>query len=183
MMNITQISSFMDDYKISTNKNIHRFGILPIERTISMLKEIDSLPLTSKTKPEIEAFGKLIDGVTNLKIRTFVNHGTICKCCGIHASFFAVEINKNDVLQSIILNLYAIDENGKEVLMNMDHKLPRFHGGADSLENMQTMCQPCNVKKGCKLILSDGGISKDSIKKKMKQEQREKTLKRINNLL
>ena len=46
------------------------------------------------------------------------------------------------------MNLYAIDENGKEVLMTKDHILPKSKGGKDEIDNYQTMCIRCNEAKG-----------------------------------
>lgn len=45
-------------------------------------------------------------------------------------------------------NLYGIDREGDEVLMTVDHIVPRAHGGASSLENYQTFCKVCNERKG-----------------------------------
>jgi HNH endonuclease len=32
--------------------------------------------------------------------------------------------------------------------LSVDHKIPRALGGTDDLQNLQTMCIPCNVRKG-----------------------------------
>lgn len=53
--------------------------------------------------------------------------------------------------KSFHLNLYAIDENGKEVLMTKDHIIPKSKGGADDISNYQTMCERCNEAKGNRL--------------------------------
>jgi hypothetical protein len=183
MLNITKISSFMDDYLVAEHKHLERLGILPVERVIEAMKEIGALPKTNVSQPGIEAFGVLIS-TSSIKLRTFVQYGTTCRCCGIKAAFFAIEFNKKDSEQAIILNLYAIGEDGKEILMNADHRIPRYHGGSDGVDNMQTMCQPCNLEKGCKLIFVDGGVkkppkSKSQIQKaelraKSRKEQRKK---------
>jgi hypothetical protein len=162
MLNITKISSFMDDYLVPRSKSFRRVGILSVEGVLDALREIYSLPGSSEALPMIDASGILIYP-HNVKLRTFVQHGTKCKCCGLQATFFAVEIDKNDPKQSIILNLYAIGADGKEILMNADHRIPRYHGGSDGVDNMQTMCQPCNLAKGCKLIFTDGGVKKSDI--------------------
>ena len=49
------------------------------------------------------------------------------------------------------LNLYAVDNNGDEILMTKDHILPHSKGGADDINNYQTMCKLCNEAKGNKL--------------------------------
>jgi hypothetical protein len=53
------------------------------------------------------------------------------------------------------LNLYALDSDGREILMTHDHILARADGGKNHLSNTQTMCAPCNFKKGS--IAHDGG--------------------------
>ncbi len=45
-------------------------------------------------------------------------------------------------------NLYAIDENGNEVLMTKDHVLAKSCGGTDTLDNYVTCCTKCNGDKG-----------------------------------
>jgi len=46
-------------------------------------------------------------------------------------------------------NLY--DCNG--VLMTVDHIVPKSKGGKDDIANYQTMCRPCNAKKGNKCLM------------------------------
>lgn len=50
------------------------------------------------------------------------------------------------------LNLYAIDGNGKEVLMTKDHIFPHNKGGKNNISNYQTMCVKCNVAKGSRIL-------------------------------
>lgn len=164
MLNITKISSFMDDFLVAKHRNFRRLGILSVDGVLDVMKEIDSLPHSSKRSVEMEAFSQLIT-VHNVKLRTFLIHGTKCRCCGIEGAFFAVEINEAEPVKSVLMNLYAINEDGEEVLMNADHRLPKYHGGANSVDNMQTMCQPCNLAKGHKLIFTDGGVKKPPMSK------------------
>jgi 5-methylcytosine-specific restriction endonuclease McrA len=87
--------------------------------------------------------------VTGVRLRSFAEHGVTCVTCGLVGTFFAKEKGGNDT--RFHLNLYAIDENGKEVLMTRDHIIPRSKGGSEGIENMQTMCSRCNGKKADKL--------------------------------
>jgi len=41
-----------------------------------------------------------------------------------------------------------VDAQGREVLMTHDHIVPRSKGGKNHISNVQTMCAPCNSKKG-----------------------------------
>lgn len=72
-----------------------------------------------------------------------------CAYCGIEGSFFAIE---QDSLPTdhYYLNLYAVDKNGREVLMTKDHIQSKASGGKSILANYQTMCVDCNCKKGSK---------------------------------
>ena len=45
-------------------------------------------------------------------------------------------------------NLYTLLEDGKELLMNHDHIIPRSKGGRNEMWNYQTMCEKCNSRKG-----------------------------------
>jgi len=38
-------------------------------------------------------------------------------------------------------NLYAIDENGNEVMMTKDHILAKARGGKDKIDNFQSCCK------------------------------------------
>jgi 5-methylcytosine-specific restriction endonuclease McrA len=91
----------------------------------------------------------VIDGdklkVSSLRLRCFALHGTTCSCCGLEASHFAVESNDQTVT-TMHLNLYGI-KDGEDVLFTHDHTLSRGNGGADRIENVTTMCSPCNWAK------------------------------------
>lgn len=72
-----------------------------------------------------------------------------CVTCGIVGSFMAKEKCSGSSLQDKWhFNLYAINNQGKEVLMTKDHIIPKSKGGPDTLTNYQTMCERCNSKKG-----------------------------------
>ena len=80
------------------------------------------------------------------RYRLFKEKGTVCVCCGLKATYFRIERFPAD--KTFHLNLYAIDGVGHEVLFTKDHIIPRAHGGPDKLDNYQTMCMPCNARKG-----------------------------------
>lgn len=87
--------------------------------------------------------------VKGVRMKSFAVNGVTCVTCGLVGKFFVKEKLPND--NSFHLNLYAIDDNGKEVLMTRDHILPKSKGGSERLDNMQTMCTRCNGKKGNKV--------------------------------
>jgi hypothetical protein len=82
----------------------------------------------------------------------FSEHGMNCVKCGIEGKFFALESHKyNSGNKFYHFNLYALDEDGNEVLMTKDHVLPKSKGGKSHISNYQTMCYKCNHEKGNKI--------------------------------
>jgi 5-methylcytosine-specific restriction endonuclease McrA len=65
----------------------------------------------------------------------------------MEGNYFALERLKKQS-DSWHFNLYGINSHGHEILMTVDHIIPVSKGGSDVIENLQTMCFPCNRKKG-----------------------------------
>jgi HNH endonuclease len=84
------------------------------------------------------------------RLITFKNKGIQCCKCGIEGKYFALEKFPAD-LNIYHFNLYAVNDEGEEILMTKDHIIPISKGGLDIFENYQTMCSKCNVEKGNKL--------------------------------
>ena len=78
----------------------------------------------------------------------FKAKGTDCVKCGLKGEFFALEQVRSDNDNAFSFNLYGYDKDGKEVMLTKDHIIPYSKGGKSSLDNYQTMCSPCNSKKG-----------------------------------
>jgi len=85
--------------------------------------------------------------VSSLRMRCFKESGLVCVRCGLVGMKFAKE-KSHPKESGYHLNLYAADFDGREVLMTHDHIVPRSKGGANHISNVQTMCAPCNSKKG-----------------------------------
>jgi 5-methylcytosine-specific restriction endonuclease McrA len=47
---------------------------------------------------------------------------------------------------------------GSRQQLHFDHIIPQSWGGSSTVENIQLLCQTCNLKKGASLI--DGGVQK-----------------------
>lgn len=78
----------------------------------------------------------------SLRYMTFYQKGVKCACCNREGSYFKLDGDVNTNRRHF--NLYS--EDG--VLMTKDHIVPKSLGGMDIIDNMQTMCVECNVKKG-----------------------------------
>jgi hypothetical protein len=98
-----------------------------------------------KNESRIILDGDVIKG-NSQRYQTFFTKGLRCAKCGIEGKFFAKEKNLGD--KSYHLNLYAVDENGNEVLMTKDHIIPLSKGEDNDISNYQTMCERCNFAKG-----------------------------------
>jgi 5-methylcytosine-specific restriction endonuclease McrA len=75
-----------------------------------------------------------------------------CVKCGIKGKFFIVERSEEGerLNTRFHANLYAVEKNGKYLLMTKDHIVPVSKGGKDSMKNYQVMCSKCNTEKADK---------------------------------
>jgi 5-methylcytosine-specific restriction endonuclease McrA len=74
-------------------------------------------------------------------------HNNTCTKCGLRGTLWTLEYDNNYPKH---FNLYAQTKKG-EILMTIDHIIPKSKGGPHQLDNLQTLCFPCNLKKGNKL--------------------------------
>ena len=101
-----------------------------------------------KRNAKVDFDGDLIKG-NSQRYQTFFTKGCKCVVCGVEGKYFAKERHLQD--KTYHLNLYAVDDNGDEILMTKDHIIPRSKGGIDDISNYLTMCKLCNEAKGNKL--------------------------------
>ena len=80
------------------------------------------------------------------RYRTFYQKGCTCSACGKKGTYFLLTKDKQNSKRAHF-NLYADDGT----LMTKDHIYPKSLGGKNSIDNFQTMCTDCNVKKGNKI--------------------------------
>lgn len=97
----------------------------------------------------------------SIRLQCFKEKGLKCARCGIEGCMFAVE--RFFATAHPHVNLYAM-KNGEEVLMTHDHIRPRALGGPNTLDNAQTLCQPCNTSKGANYPLELSSKSGASLK-------------------
>lgn len=78
-----------------------------------------------------------------------------CVSCHLKGLYFAKERCTKIVHQSIQatgdrwhFNLYGQNVQGGEVMLTQDHIIPVSKGGRNNIENLRTMCSPCNTKRG-----------------------------------
>ncbi len=98
--------------------------------------------------------------LTSWRYKVYAQKGVTCVTCGLKATHFALERDRIkseraqktpfDNVYPWHLNLYA-QKDDKEILMTIDHIIPKSKGGTNDMANLQPMCCHCNVKKGNKI--------------------------------
>lgn len=126
---------------------LERKGIFPIEEVKRAI-----LPYYKGDKNgEMVFHGDKMNPLSQ-RYEVFFKKGMKCCKCGLEGKYFAKERHitpKGEIISpKYHFNLYALDENGNEVLMTKDHIIPKSKGGKDCLDNYQTMCARCNEAKG-----------------------------------
>jgi len=132
--------------KKKANSTYERFGIISIDEVIPFVQMFRKKGIPRKEK---EFYGQMIY-MDSLRYQTFKERGITCIECGLKGAYFAVERHINGDTNRCHLNLYAIDKNKKEVMMTIDHVIPRSKGGKNHIKNTVPMCSSCNHKKGNK---------------------------------
>ncbi len=95
---------------------------------------------TKKRKKRIVA-GETVK-VSSLRLTTFKEKGVKCCSCNRIGSHFRLQRQFKEPL----FHLALWSDDGIE--LTKDHIVPKSKGGYDHIDNMQTMCQECNGKKG-----------------------------------
>jgi 5-methylcytosine-specific restriction endonuclease McrA len=162
---------FMDkfrSYKLPDNipkdsKSFVRYAIIPVERGLNLIRSnpynyfdwhIGKLRVIySNSDRKLNINGYKIK-ISSKRLQCFLEKGLTCNFCSKKASYFVLEKLKKDELDLSIsphLNAYHLSDDGIETLMTCDHIIPLSKNGKNYIDNMQTLCYPCNNKKGDKM--------------------------------
>jgi hypothetical protein len=98
--------------------------------------------------------------LTSIRYQVFQQSQT-CAACGVIGTILMMDKHPWD--KSPHFNLYHQRKDGSLVLMTKDHIVPKSHGGKNDLENLRTMCMPCNVWRA-----NDARLTLDDIKERRK---------------
>jgi 5-methylcytosine-specific restriction endonuclease McrA len=88
------------------------------------------------------------------RYQTFKVNGIRCHDCKIEGKYFVKERHSQDSRWHF--NLYALKDDGKEILLTKDHIVPIVCGGRNILSNYRTMCYICNCERS-KVLLEEPG--------------------------
>lgn len=91
--------------------------------------------------------------VSSLRLECMMRNSK-CVSCGLPGGIWLLQAHHCYIKDGQVqlretphLNLYAVNDDNELVLMTRDHIIPRAKGGLDEMNNLQTMCQPCNQIK------------------------------------
>jgi len=90
-----------------------------------------------------------------MRWKVFKQKGFACIYCGLigtHAVLWEEENWVADVIQGHC-DLVHIGEDGKRILLTLDHFVPRSKGGSNRIENLYPACYICNHVKKDKILI------------------------------
>ena len=124
---------------------MNKFGSVVVLKREREIKKDDFISFATRKEKLFEEYS-----LRNPEDRynCFMKSGFDCKSCGKVGSIFAIEKIKSKSFHGYTINLYS--EDG--AFFTKDHIIPKSKGGKDMLDNYQTMCWPCNAKKGSTLL-------------------------------
>jgi hypothetical protein len=132
-----------------TQTGLERKSVHTLEEIFSQVLFEDPLSGKKGVAQMRDFQGDLINMASH-RYQLFAKKGQTCVHCGIVGSYFAKERAKGNATSRYHFNLYGKDNTGEEVLFTKDHILASSNGGLDNLDNLQTMCFPCNNQKANK---------------------------------
>jgi 5-methylcytosine-specific restriction endonuclease McrA len=128
--------------------NIPTFGFWLFDELAPMIGwEKPSIHLTTPN------YGSFKVKTSSIRLECLVRNSK-CVKCGLAGGVWLLQAHHCYIKDGQVqlretphLNLYAVNDDDKLILMTRDHIIPRARGGMDLMENLQTMCAPCNNAK------------------------------------
>jgi len=117
--------------------------------TVTVEEVLDYVPIKGNKKGlTIKQFFKENVRLTSSRYKVYKIKGVKCVTCNLEGTYFALEKANCQDTKKYHFNLYAINKYGEEIMMTIDHIIPKSKNGLDVLSNKQPMCVKCNSKKG-----------------------------------
>jgi hypothetical protein len=135
----------LENAHLYKHSQYHRLASIPAHYVVDSLKNNDLLFELNTMSPDQGGLTPQIPvGIGCARLKTYTT-GLTCVHCGCRGHFFGVE--RQYGAKRWHLNLYHLSSSGQELLMTSDHIAPQSKGGANGVNNRQTMCTICNGLK------------------------------------
>lgn len=92
---------------------------------------------------KVEPLENLVNYKNHKRLKVFYEKGTTCAICGKkHGQY----IGHYQTIKTNCVHIDVYTEDG--IMINRDHIIPKSKGGANTIDNLQPTCEPCNSAKG-----------------------------------
>lgn len=125
-----KLLSLKNGHSKNINENMYNLKKMKTLKTIRL--SLDKLPIK-----ELDYYGK----IQHRRLKIFHIQGTKCVACNRIGT--KLLINKSPY-GTVHADIFTDDD----VMMTIDHIIPKSKGGTWDIDNLQIMCTECNVKKG-----------------------------------
>jgi len=116
-------------------------GVIPVWEVFNALEE---LPVEARSPNWVMPLPNTHYEYKLKRPLIFINIGVTCVHCGVEGTYFALVKHGG----GLHFDLYGRNELDEPVMLTVDHILPKSKGGRNQITNYQTLCSPCNQKKG-----------------------------------
>jgi len=108
----------------------------------------EGFDVLSKDKESRLVRGKRVSACSGIRLFESLRGRPIrCWECGAQADRWIAEKGQRDLYGAPVLNLYGL-RDGKLVMINRDHIIPKSLGGVDDIANLRPACEVCNGSRG-----------------------------------
>ena len=134
----------VNKFRYTGKKRPDNYKLYSIEEVHKKFREWEQLGTISNRKRH-----RILDTFDGYPVKTWSQRYTLflmntkCVCCGLEKEWDS---------KAYHFNLYYVNGD-KEILFTKDHIIPASKGGLNTMENYQTMCSPCNYKKGATICV------------------------------
>ena len=120
----------------------------------------EGFEVLEKTKHDRLIRGKQVSACSGWALfQTYKGKPIRCWSCGCKADRWIADQGRRNPSPPVV-NLYGI-KDGKLLMMNRDHIIPKSLGGLDMNENLRPACEECNGNRGNELNAEDLQFRKD----------------------
>jgi 5-methylcytosine-specific restriction endonuclease McrA len=121
-------------------ENMTRVGCLPYEEVVKLYEELRRVPSSVHGVDGED----LVFNIKRKRLDVFARSNR-CARCGCEGREFRVMVDKAG-------NHHVRLFGDLDIELTVDHVVAKSHGGTEALDNLTTLCKPCNVYKAARCV-------------------------------